>query len=132
MIDVVFLLLVFFLSTSSFQKLEKNLPGAVSTAPEAKQQGNQETQEPPIGQSDLSDVVITIKRAQNQSLEYKLNEEPIASLNSLSQRLAAILKVRTDVPIIVQPDDIVPAGEAIRIYDLARSKGAIAVFLVAR
>ena len=61
-----------------------------------------------------------------------MNGEPIANLERLSNRMKAILRVRADVPIVIDPDDDVPAGEAIRIYDIARANGSVSVFLVAR
>ena len=136
MIDVVFLLLIFFLASSSFQRLEKTLPSAVASAPDLMQQGNTPEQVPPKDLTDLSDVVVRIQRAKNvaanNSVEYSMNGEPIASLERLSNRMNSILRVRADVPIVIDPDDDVPAGEAIRIYDIARAKGSVSVFLVAR
>ena len=136
MIDVVFLLLIFFLASSSFQRLEKTLPSAVASAPDLMQQGNTPEPVPPKDLTDLSDVVVRIQRAKNlaanNSVEYSMNGEPIANLERLSNRMNAILRVRADVPIVIDPDDDVPAGEAIRIYDIARAKGSVSVFLVAR
>ncbi len=136
MIDVVFLLLVFFLATSSFQRLEKALPSAVAAAPDSRQQGNGTQPQDPSTLTDWSDVVIRIKKNSNSvatnSMEYSMNGEPIASLEILSSRLTAILRVRADVPIVIDPEDNVPAGEAIHVYDAARANGSVAVFLVAR
>jgi len=136
MIDVVFLLLIFFLASSSFQRLEKTLSSAVASAPDLMPQGNTPEQVPPKDLTDLSDVVVRIQRAKNvaanKSVEYSMNGEPIANLERLSNRMKAILRVRADVPIVIDPDDGVPAGEAIRIYDIARANGSVSVFLVAR
>ena len=136
MIDVVFLLLIFFLASSSFQRLEKTLSSAVASAPDLMPQGNTPEQVPPKDLTDLSDVVVRIQRAKNvaanKSVEYSMNGEPIANLERLSNRMKAILRVRADVPIVIDPDDDVPAGEAIRIYDIARANGSVSVFLVAR
>ena len=81
-------------------------------------------------------MVVRIQRAKNvaanNSVEYSMNGEPIANLERLSNRMKAILRVRADVPIVIDPDDDVPAGEAIRIYDIARANGSVSVFLVAR
>ncbi len=135
MIDVVFLLLVFFLATSSFQRIEKALPSAVAAAPDAKQQGSGKTNDTPSVLTDLSDVIVRIQRPKNAaslSMEYSINGEPVGSLEILSNRLNGILRVRSDVPIVIDPSDDVPAGEAIRVYDLARANGSVAVFLVAR
>ena len=135
MIDVVFLLLVFFLATSSFQRIEKALPSAVAAAPDTKQQGSGKTDDPPNALTDLSDVVVRIQRLKNAtsfSIAYSINGEPIESLEILSNRMNAILRVRADVPIVIDPSDDVSAGDAIRVYDLARANGSVAVFLVAR
>jgi biopolymer transport protein ExbD len=136
MIDVVFLLLIFFLASASFQRLEKSLPSAIAASPDKSAQGNQATEEPPQGLSDLSDVVIEIKSVQAgngpKMVSYRMNGEVVADLESLTQRLVAILKVRTDVPIVIDPDSKVPAGDAIYVYDLAKAKGALAAYLVAK
>lgn len=136
MIDVVFLLLVFFLATSSFQRLEQALPSSVAAAPEASQQGNTVQQDPPQDFTDLSDIVVRIQNNKNaltpNLVEYAINNETIGSLDLLSDRLARILKVRADIPLVIDPADDVSAGEAIRVYDLAKANGSVAVFLVAR
>jgi len=130
MIDVVFLLLIFFLTTSSFQKLEKQLPSASATSPETAKSGstNQSSTAEP---TDLSDLVIKISQRAGKP-RYFLQNEDIDSLEQIASRLNSILKVRNDVPIIIDPEDSVPAGEAIRVYDLVRANGSISVFLVAR
>ena len=136
MIDVVFLLLVFFLATSSFQKLEKALPSSIATAPETQQQGNATQQEQLQNFSDLSDVVIRILSSKNalspNQVEYTINGESIASLDLLINRMTRILKARSDIPLIIDPEDNVAVGEAIRIYDLAKANGSVSVFMSAR
>jgi len=136
MIDVVFLLLVFFLATSSFQKLEKALPSATAAAPDVQKQGNETDQEIPKVLNDLSDVVIRIRTAKDpgadQTVEYTLSGQPAASLEELIRRMRQLIRVQPDVPIVIDPEDDVPSGEAIRVYDIARANGSLAVFLVAR
>ncbi|MFN9714763.1 MAG: ExbD/TolR family protein [Planctomycetota bacterium] len=130
MIDVVFLLLIFFLTTASFQKLEKLLPSAISA--ESQSQAAGKTDEiPKPTDSDLSDCVIKIALEDDRIL-YRLNDEDIEELESLLGRMKAILRVRPDIPLVIDPSDDVPAGDAIRIYDLARGVGALAVYLVGR
>jgi hypothetical protein len=60
------------------------------------------------------------------------NGIPTDSLESLKGQVQAILSVRPDVPIIVDPEDSVSAGDALRIYDIAKRYGALSVFMVAR
>ncbi len=136
MIDVVFLLLIFFLTASSFQKLEKTLPSAVASAPDQKSKGTDSNPQLDSPTTDLSDVVVEIQlpsgNAAAQTVRYVVNSEPVDSYQTLEARLKAILKVRLDVPIVIDPADRVPSGEAIRVYDMVRLNGATAVFLVAR
>lgn len=130
MIDVVFLLLVFFLTTASFQRLEKLLPSSVSAKSDTTLGESQDT--PPIPpQEDIHDCVIKIK-AQGDQIEYQWNGLVVKSLQDIQERLAAILNVRADVPIIVDPEDSILAGDALRVYDTAKRAGATAVYMVAR
>ena len=131
MIDVVFLLLVFFLTTASFQRPEKLLPGALS----AEAQSVRGAGEPPAEiqpADDLSDCVINIRLQEGGALVYLWNGNPTDSLESLKGQVQAILSLRPDVPIIVDPEDAVPAGDALRVYDIAKRYGALSVFMVAR
>ena len=130
MIDVVFLLLVFFLTTASFQRPEKLLPGALSAEAQSMRGAGEPTAEIPPA-DDLSDCVIKI-RMQEGSLVYLWNGTPSDSLESLKGQVQAILSVRPDVPIIVDPEDSVSAGDALRVYDIAKRYGALSVFMVAR
>lgn len=130
MIDVVFLLLIFFLTTASFQRLEKLLPSSVSASSDSTIGESQEP--PPVPpQEDIHDCVIKIRRQENQ-IEYQWNGVRVESLEAIEQRLIGILKVRSDVPIIVDPDDSILAGEALGVYDLAKRAGASSLYMVAR
>ncbi len=130
MIDVVFLLLVFFLTTASFQRLEKLLPSSVSASSDSTLGESQDT--PPVPpQEDIHDCVIKIQRQENQ-IEYQWNGVRVESLEAIEQRLIGILKVRADVPIIVDPDDSILAGDALGVYDLAKRVGASSLYMVAR
>ncbi|MEI6524741.1 MAG: biopolymer transporter ExbD [Planctomycetota bacterium] len=130
MIDVVFLLLVFFLTTSSFQRLEKLLPSSVSARSDSTLGESQDTPPSPP-QEDIHDCVIKITRQGNQ-LEYQWNGLAVGSLQEIQDRLQGILKVRADVPIIVDPDDSILAGDALHVYDMVKRAGASALYMVAR
>lgn len=130
MIDVVFLLLVFFLTTASFQRLEKLLPSSVSAKSDTTLGESQDTPPSPP-QEDIHDCVIKLKN-QGDKIEYQWNGLVVASLQEIQERLAAILKVRADIPIIVDPEDSILAGDALRVYDTAKRAGATAVYMVAR
>lgn len=130
MIDVVFLLLVFFLTTASFQRLEKLLPSSVSAQSDSNL-GKSQDAPPTPPQEDIHDCVIKLK-SQGNSIEYQWNGLAVASLQEIEQRLQGILKVRADIPIIVDPEDTILAGDALRVYDLAKRAGATALYMVAR
>jgi biopolymer transport protein ExbD len=132
MIDVVFLLLIFFLTTSSFQKLEKQLPTAAATPPDSLPAGANSEELPPPVPTDFNDIVIKLHQREGGGVSYKLQNQDVATLDELSGRMAAILKARSDVPIIIDPDRGVEAGEAILVYDLIRRQGSLSVFLVAK
>jgi len=132
MIDVVFLLLIFFLTTSSFQKLEKQLPSAAATPPDAQASGLDSEPLPPPAMTDFNDIVIKLHRKEGGGIAYKLQNQDIESEEQLSERISAILKARSDLPIIIDPDRDVTAGDAIQVYDLIRRRGSLAVFLVAK
>ncbi|MFN7797794.1 MAG: biopolymer transporter ExbD [Planctomycetota bacterium] len=130
MIDVVFLLLVFFLTTASFQRLEKLLPSSVSAKSDTTLGESKDTPPSPP-QEDIHDCVIKIK-AQGDQIEYQWNGLVVKSLQDIQERLVAILNVRADVPIIVDPEDSILAGDALQVYDTAKRAGATAVYMVAR
>jgi biopolymer transport protein ExbD len=130
MIDVVFLLLIFFLTTASFQKLEQLLPSAVS-AESQSQAGNKADELPKPTDSDLSDCVIKIA-IEGDRIRYRLNDEQIESLDVLAGRMKAIISIRPDLPLVIDPSDEVPARDAIRVYDFARGFGSLAVYMVGR
>lgn len=130
MIDVVFLLLIFFLTTASFQKLEKQLPAASASEPESAPSGK--SPQPSDSEvADFNDIVIKITLAKS-GVRYALQSEPVAGFDDLANRVQAVLKIRRDVPVIIDPENQVPSGEAIKVYDMVRRNGSVSVFLVAR
>lgn len=133
MIDVVFLLLIFFLTTASFEMIEQLLPSGISDKGVAAA-GDIENTPPPETVTDLNDCIVKIlaKPGENKSYTYELNGAAIANPQAIAQRLRAIITVRADIPIIVDPDDSVPIAIAVEIYDQARAAGGLQVFFAAR
>jgi biopolymer transport protein ExbD len=54
---------------------------------------------------------------------WQVNQTPIASLAELRQTLAAIARIKRDVPVILDPSGDVPLGDVIDVFDLARLVG---------
>ena len=118
MIDVVFLLLVFFIWNARLQKYAYVLPSQLSTA-----MGNQDAQpvEPPP-ESDFDDVVVRIRWLNDQPA-WSINETPVSNLDQLQEKLKVIQEIKRDAPVILHPDKQVPLGHVIDVYDRSRSAG---------
>jgi biopolymer transport protein ExbD len=119
MIDVVFLLLVFFLWTASFYIVEQVLPSSVS---ELRGSDAATPSEPPPPEEDFDDVVIRILWLDGQPA-WRVNSESVDTLAQLRSTLATIAGVKSDAPIILHPDPDVPLGHVIDVYDLTRLEG---------
>jgi biopolymer transport protein ExbD len=119
MIDVVFLLLVFFVWTASFQIVEEILPSHLAAVA-----GNQPVNpdEPPPPEEDFDKIVIRVMWGDQQPL-WRLNERPASSLSQLRSRLEVIANIKRDAPVILHPDGGVPLGDVIDVYDLTRLVG---------
>lgn len=129
MIDVIFLLLVFFIATSSFQAIEKILPSGVS---EMRQSAGSTDQPPPdITLDNLEQIIVKIAVATDGILP-SINGQPLTSLGDLKPRFQAIALVSPNVPVIIDPEAKVSAKQVVTAYDWARTSGLTNVFLATR
>ena len=119
MIDVVFLLLIFFVWTASFQIVERVLPGNV-----AQQAGTAAAppDQPPPPQADFDEIVVRIFWREGRPA-WQVNDIPLPDRRSVVDRLRRIAEIQTEAPVILHPDPQVPLGDAIEIYDQARLAG---------
>ncbi len=133
MIDVVFLLLIFFLTTSSFEIIEQLLPSGISDQG-MQASGQAENLPPPESITDINDCIVKIRTqpGDNPSYIYEFNGTVVEGPQAIFQRLQAIISVRADVPIIVDPDDQVSIASAVEVYDRARAAGGLRVYFAAR
>ncbi len=122
MIDVVFLLLIFFVWTASAQMIEYVLPSQLT-----RQQGNLDAQivEPPPEQ-DFDNVVIRL-RWDGGLPDWTINDQPMQSVQQVADALVALAQIKLDAPIIVHPDRNVTLGYVIEVYDLAKLAGFVQV-----
>ena len=115
LIDVVFLLLIFFVWTASFQIVEVLLPSRMTatagpgTRPELKEE-------------DFERIVVRIQ-PNGDSLAWQINQQPVASLDQLGQRLLQFARIRSELPVVIDPDRTVSFGDVIDVYDLSRDAG---------
>jgi biopolymer transport protein ExbD len=121
MIDVVFLLLVFFVWTASFQIIEKVMPTSVS---EISGSDTSEVVEP-TPEDDLRDITLIVRVFWDaaQGARWTVNDIPYARLADVKQELSnKSTQFKQDVPLIIHPDKNVPLGDVIDLYDLARAQ----------
>lgn len=118
MIDVVFLLLIFFVWTSGTQMIEYILPSQLLA-----QQGNVASQATdPLPEQDFDSVVIRL-RYDGTLPDWTINDQPMNSVGQVSNTLDTLAKINIDAPIIVHPDENVPLGYVIEIYDVSKLAG---------
>lgn len=127
MIDVVFLLLVFFIWTSSFEVPEFDLPSAIAEPPTGRSEIS--NQSPPTEPFD--EIVVRLSR-QDGRLMIELNEQPIESMAILKDRLAEIIAIGVQPPVIIDPADEITMNVAVRAYDAARGAGVDRVLFAAQ
>jgi biopolymer transport protein ExbD len=128
MIDVIFLLLVFFLATTSFQVLEKLLPGAVAEV--APAQGSAPA--PPDLTVEPEEQIILKAQRDADVIAWTLGGVRLPDMLELRQRLTTLARVNNDVPLIIDPAADTPVGEVIQVYDYARSVGLTRIFMATR
>ncbi len=129
MIDVIFQLLVFFLATSSFNMVEKLLPSSVSKPTASKGPSDQAS---PEQIAELVEQTIVKIRVDGDEPVVLVNGQPLKNYEELLARFRAIEGVRSNVPVIIDPDPKVRASEVIRVYDLARVAGLTNAYLATR
>ncbi len=117
MIDIVFLLLIFFLCTASFQIVEKVLPTPLSTS------GTTElSQEIDPELVELEEVVIRLQWTAGQP-RWVINERVYESIDDVRRTLAALADLQADLPVILDVAREAPLGTVVDLYDICRLVG---------
>lgn len=117
MIDVIFLLIIFFLCTASFRPPESllptllNLPGSTGTVVES---------DPEL--EDLDEIVVELTW-QDRRVGWRINDQPCPDLATVAARLQAVAEIQIDLPVILDIAPAVPMEYVIDVYDLCRSLG---------
>ncbi len=123
MIDVVFLLLVFFVWTSSFDQPEFDLasqiamPASSVKSIEAEGAGatsaETESTEPQIRREEIVVRII----ARNEELRYMIGAVEATTLAEVKAKLKTIAGLKLDPILIVDPDDEVPMADCVAVFD---------------
>jgi biopolymer transport protein ExbD len=116
MIDVVFLLLIFFICTASFQIPEALLPTNLAT-PTGNTVSKRAEMEP-----DLERVLVQATRSGGQT-RWVVNQRSCSSLAEVSDVLRAVVQIDRSLPVTLDVAADVPLGDMIEVYDLARLVG---------
>mgnify|MGYP002622296535 CR=1 FL=1 len=127
MIDVVFLLLVFFVWTSSFDLPEFDLQASIARPPV----GGLESDELNEEIEEFDEIVIQLNQVEGQLIIY-MNDEMVSSIDSLTEKLQSVLSLGIQPPVIIDPSDTVTVGNAVKVYDVARQAGSDRVLFAAR
>ena len=118
MIDVIFLLLIFFVFTSDFKEPEKrmptnlSLPGAISSETRPKQE-----------ERDLDKIVARVLLDPKGRAIYSVNGERVVDLAELEATFNALREIDPNVPVVIAPERDVPLESALDVYDASRRVG---------
>jgi len=112
MIDVLFLLLIFFMTISAFREQERDIDVEL-----------QQTQSEAAGTSPTA-IIITVKDDGN----YYIGDRP-HTLDSLDQTLGALAEQWAEEQVIIRADKASPSGNLIAAIDVAKAAGFARVSL---
>ena len=116
MIDVVFLLLIFFVCTASFQISENILPSKLLTSGSSPTEIQIETDPP------LENIIVRLT-LQNGQPSWRVNDRACATLQEVRGVLSTLASIDAGLPVILDIAPPVPLGIAIDTYDTARLTG---------
>ncbi|MEM8681721.1 MAG: biopolymer transporter ExbD [Planctomycetota bacterium] len=127
MIDVVFLLLIFFIWTASFKIAEEQLPGTFAS------------RQPTLGRAPLesesvpaeSEIVVLQLQPASDGVQWVINNRVVTSWDEVSKTLSQVVEIDSATPVVIDPAPQVAYGDAIFALDLARSVGLQKVHLAA-
>lgn len=120
MIDVIFLLLIFFVFTANFNELEELLPMNL-TLPGTSEQKEVKTPE----ELDLGEIRIGVERTAQGGEGYlwRVNRRECGEEAELADAIARLAAISRTVPVIIAPAGDVPIERVLDIYDLCRRAG---------
>ncbi len=124
MVDVVFLLLVYFLWSTQQQRPEFDLPAPFAAiAPPNAGNAQASAEKTPL----FDEIIVGID---NDAI--LLNRLPMADINELELRLNEIAELSRTAKLVIAPSETTSTGRAVAIFDLAKLAGFTEVHLAAR
>ena len=119
LIDCVFLLMIYFLWSSGFVVAEQTLPGTLSLE---RGSGSAEAAHPPPPEADFAPLVVRVAQTASGAA-WQFNGAEVASLAQLRGMLASVAAVKSDAPVVIDPDPAAPLGDVIDVLDASRGVG---------
>ncbi len=117
MIDVVFLLLIFFVCTANFQ-----IPEAILPTPLKLTGASAVSLPPKFTEVELERVLITVSQGEKKLL-LSINGQNCSTLTRLADLLVALAGVDDTLPVLLDIEDETPLGSSIDVYDQCRLAG---------
>lgn len=116
MIDVIFLLLIFFVFTSDFKEPEKLLPTKLSAVGVV---------DAPLEQRerDLGKITVRVAATPDGKLTWAVDGTRVESLTAVEETLAALQEIDPNVPVVLDPERGVAIESVLDVYDRARRVG---------
>lgn len=115
MIDVVFLLLIFFICASVGQIRESLLPAELA----AGSLPSDEILEQP--KPLLGEVWVHLRRTADEKTIVELNGREFDDFAGLEGTLRSLAELAPEIPVILDIEPAVPLGDVIRVYDTCRA-----------
>lgn len=117
MIDVVFLLLIFFVCASIGQKRESLLPTELGA-------GSVRSEEVVEQQNPLGEVWVHLRTPEGTAepgpTVVELNDREYTEFDRLQATLTKLAELAPEIPVILDIANDVPLGDVIRVYDTCR------------
>jgi biopolymer transport protein ExbD len=117
MIDVIFLLLIFFICTASFRPPEETLPTRMSLP------GAVDSRLPVDPELiDLDEIVVKVMWRERK-VAWQINDVDYRTLAEVRDVLEAARQLKPDLPVILDVEPSVPMENVIDVYDVCRQVG---------
>lgn len=135
LIDVVFLLLIFFLWTTSMDPPESHVAANVAlAAQEPAPQSGASGDAAPGAQIEpiFDDLVVRLQAVPRGATEILLNDQPVADRPALAERLGQIAALGVQPVVIIDPHDDVPLGQVMAVYETILQAEVAEVYFAAQ
>lgn len=119
MIDVIFLLLIFFVCASAGQVQEAHLP--TELVPGSIESVNPLAVERPFGEVWLKLHQRDSEEPNSKQTVVELNDREYSDDATLRQTLIVLAETTPEIPVILDIDGPVPLGDVVRVYDACQA-----------